>query len=73
LVVRNLFELLTQVATSLRVLMHSPYQESVFAELAFQAGADGYPMKSEPSDRLIHAVREVLAGRKYRSQPLPPK
>jgi DNA-binding NarL/FixJ family response regulator len=64
---------LRQVAPGLRVLMYSLYQESLFAEPAFKAGADGYLMKNEPPDRLIYAIREVLAGRKYSSPPLPPR
>ena len=64
---------LRHVAPKLLVLMYSLYQEALFAEPAFRAGADGYLMKSERPDRLIHAIREVLAGRKYRSPPAPPQ
>jgi DNA-binding NarL/FixJ family response regulator len=53
------------------VLVYS--QLEVVAELAFKAGADGYVMKQEAPERLIDAIREVLAGRKYVSQRLPSK
>jgi DNA-binding NarL/FixJ family response regulator len=36
------------------------YDESVFAELAFAAGARGYVTKQESPTRLIGAVREAL-------------
>jgi DNA-binding NarL/FixJ family response regulator len=62
---------LREIVPSLRVQVYSLHHESLFAEPAFKAGADGYLMKQEAPARLIHAIREVLAGRRYRSPPLP--
>jgi DNA-binding NarL/FixJ family response regulator len=49
----------------LLVVVFSTYDEASLAELAFRAGARGYVTKQEHPDALIHAIREVLAGRKY--------
>lgn len=44
------------------ILMLSMHPEDTYAERALRAGAQGYIMKSEPPDRLMAAIREVLAG-----------
>jgi DNA-binding NarL/FixJ family response regulator len=44
------------------ILMLSMHPEATYAERALRAGAKGYVMKSEPSDRLLSAIREVMAG-----------
>jgi DNA-binding NarL/FixJ family response regulator len=44
------------------------HDEALFAERALRAGARGYIMKQEAIDGLVHAIREVLAGRRYVSQ-----
>ncbi|MCX5796281.1 MAG: response regulator transcription factor [Elusimicrobia bacterium] len=46
----------------LPVLILSMHQESVYAQRAMRAGAQGYVMKGEPTPRLLAAVRKVLAG-----------
>jgi DNA-binding NarL/FixJ family response regulator len=46
----------------LPVLVHSMYDESMYAERCLRAGARGYVMKQEPPPRLLDAVREVLKG-----------
>ena len=61
-------ELIGQLHTidgSLPVLVFSMQDEPRFAERAFQAGARAYVMRGEGSEALIHAIREVLAGRTY--------
>jgi DNA-binding NarL/FixJ family response regulator len=50
-----------------RVLMFSMYQDRIFAERAFEAGASGYLSKASAPEHLIEAVRTVLAGRRYLS------
>lgn len=50
------------------VLVLSMHDESYYAERALRAGARGYIMKQEPSERLIAAVRRVLAGKIYLSE-----
>ena len=41
------------------------HDESLYAERALQAGANGYIMKNEPSDTLLHAIRKILGGGVY--------
>jgi DNA-binding NarL/FixJ family response regulator len=52
----------------LRVLILSAYEETLYAERALRAGADGYVMKDEASDETIRAIRAVLAGEMYVSR-----
>lgn len=46
----------------LPILMLSMHAEATYAERALRAGAKGYVMKSERPDRLLAAIREVMAG-----------
>ena len=48
----------------------SMHNEAFYAERALRAGAMGYITKSEDGDVIVHAIREVLAGRVYVSQAL---
>ena len=50
------------------VLVLSMYDERVYAERAFRAGAGGYVMKQAPTDHVMEAIRRVLKGRKYFSE-----
>jgi len=45
----------------------SMHDEKLFAERALRAGAKGYLNKEEPAEKVIDAIREVLAGRIYLS------
>jgi len=47
------------------ILMLSMHDESLYAERALQAGANGYVMKNEPSDVLLEAIRKILNGGVY--------
>jgi DNA-binding NarL/FixJ family response regulator len=47
------------------VLVVSVHDESIYAEIAFRAGALGYLMKQEALEKIIPAVRRVLAGNVY--------
>jgi len=44
------------------ILVISLHDESIYAERCIRAGARGYVMKSELADKLIGAIRKVLAG-----------
>lgn len=46
-----------------RMLVSSMHDESLFAERAIRAGAQGYVNKHEDTDRLIQALRDIRAGR----------
>jgi DNA-binding NarL/FixJ family response regulator len=54
--------------TKLPVLVVSAHDESIYAEVAFRAGALGYLMKQEALDKIIAAVRRVLSGNIYVSE-----
>jgi DNA-binding NarL/FixJ family response regulator len=59
--------------SGLRVLVVSGHDESVYAEVAFRAGALGYLMKQEALDKVISAIRRVLSGNIYVSDSLAAK
>ncbi len=54
----------------LPVLVLSMHEESLYAQRALRAGAKGYIMKQEPMEKLLKAIRKVLAGGIYLSDPL---
>lgn len=55
------------------VLVVSSHDESIYAEIAFRAGALGYLMKQEALEKIITAVRRVLGGAIYVSDNLAAK
>src|SRR6201995_5277294 len=57
----------------LPVLVVSSHDESVYAEIAFRAGALGYLMKDEALDKIVTAIRRVLSGAIYVSDTLAAK
>ncbi len=50
---------------ALLILVYSAFEETIFAERAFRAGADGYVMKKAPKDELVTAIREIMSGSIY--------
>lgn len=57
----------------LPVLVLSMQDESVYAERVLKAGARGYVMKHEATDKVVLAARQVLAGKVYLSEKLSSK
>ena len=57
----------------LPILAVSAHDESVYADLAFRAGALGYLMKEEVLEKIPTAIRRVLAGNVYVSDALTAK
>ena len=53
-----------------RGLVHSMYEESLYADRCLHAGAMGYVNKEAHPDEVIKAIREILAGRVYLSPAL---
>ncbi len=49
----------------LPVLILSMHDESRYAERALRAGANGYIMKQEATDKVLIAIRRILAGEIY--------
>jgi len=50
---------------TLPVLILSMHDESVYAERALRAGANGYIMKQEATENVLVAVRRILSGEIY--------
>lgn len=66
-------ELIKDIAAlypEMRMLVFSVHEESVLAERALRAGAHGYIMKQELSANVLKAIRHVLAGQVYLSEPM---
>lgn len=61
----RLIENLHYKKTGVPILVLSMHDESVYAERCLKAGAKGYIMKQEPSDRMLSAIRKVLDGEMY--------
>lgn len=62
------FELIKQVKAlnrSIRMLVLSMYEETMYAERALRAGAMGYITKEEASDKVVDAIRQVIRGEVY--------
>jgi DNA-binding NarL/FixJ family response regulator len=62
------FELLKAIRTThpaLPVLVLSMHDESMYAERALRAGANGYIMKQEATENVLVALRRVLRGEMY--------
>jgi DNA-binding NarL/FixJ family response regulator len=52
---------------SVKMVVISAFDESLYAERALRAGAHGYINKRELQDNLMDALRTVLAGQRYLS------
>jgi DNA-binding NarL/FixJ family response regulator len=57
-------------AASLPVLILSMHDESIYAERAMRAGANGYIMKQEATEKVLVAIRRILQGDVYLSDRL---
>lgn len=63
----DLVRTLRQHHPDLAILVLSMHDETLFAERALRAGANGYLMKLEATDHIMCAIHEVLAGNVYLS------
>jgi DNA-binding NarL/FixJ family response regulator len=55
---------------NLPVLILSMHDESAYAERALRAGANGYIMKQEATEKVLTAIRQILRGDVYLSDRL---
>jgi DNA-binding NarL/FixJ family response regulator len=53
-----------------RILVWSMYDKTLYAERALRAGAMGYINKGSATDEIIEAIRRVLEGKLYLSEPM---
>jgi DNA-binding NarL/FixJ family response regulator len=63
----ELLKRIRKLNPSIKMLVVSGFQESLYAERACRAGALGYLNKQESSVKLIEAIRTVLAGERFLS------
>jgi DNA-binding NarL/FixJ family response regulator len=54
----------------LLILVYAAFKESIFAEWALRAGANGYLLKTAAKEELVTAIRDVLRGQTYVSRDL---
>jgi len=54
----------------LRIIVYSAFEETIFAERALRAGANGYLMKKAVKEEMLAAIRDVLRGQIYVSRDL---
>jgi DNA-binding NarL/FixJ family response regulator len=59
---------LRAVNRTIKLLVVSMHDEALYADRVLRAGGDGYIMKQEDLDEILHAIRDVLAGRIYVSE-----
>ena len=52
----------------LKLLVVSMHDEALYADRVLRAGGDGYIMKQEDPEEIIHAIRDVLGGHTYVSE-----
>ena len=52
-------------SAGVRILVHSMYDDSLYAERVLEAGAMGYVNKQEAPELLIAAARRILSGKVY--------
>ena len=64
----ELIKELTAIDPNFKSLVVSMHDESLFAERALRAGARGYISKAEPIEKIVEAIRQVLAGKVYLSE-----
>ncbi len=50
---------------NVRILVWSMHSETVYAERALAAGAQGYITKEHATEQIVAAIRQVLAGKVY--------
>ena len=63
----ELIKRIRSMEPTVKMLVISGFQESLYAERACRAGAMGYLNKQESSERMIEAIRTVLGGERFLS------
>jgi DNA-binding NarL/FixJ family response regulator len=61
----DLLKNIRSVHPTLPVLILSMHDESIYAERALRAGANGYIMKQEATEKVLVALRRILGGEIY--------
>ena len=63
----DLIKRIRSLYPAVKMLVISGFEESLYAERAFRAGAAGYLNKQESNAKLIEAIRTVLSGERFLS------
>ena len=66
----ELIQMLRQHGHEMPILVMSMHDESLYAERALRAGARGYIMKQEATEKILTALRQILQGEIYVSDKL---
>jgi DNA-binding NarL/FixJ family response regulator len=53
------------ISPNTKMLVSSGFQESLYAERALRAGAQGYLNKQDSGEKVIDAIRTILRGERY--------
>lgn len=67
----HLIKVLRSGYPSLAILALSMHDESLFAERALRAGANGYLMKQAGTRQILSAIQEIMSGHIYLSSTMP--
>ena len=54
--------------SKVRILVVSMHDEALYVDRVLRAGGDGYIMKQEDPEEIVHAMRDVLGGHIYVSE-----
>jgi DNA-binding NarL/FixJ family response regulator len=68
-----LIKQLHQRCPALKILVFSMHHQAHFATAAFAAGAHGYVVKDEGTERVLEAVASVMDGKPYLSEQIAAK
>ncbi|MEO5904561.1 MAG: response regulator transcription factor [Gemmatimonadaceae bacterium] len=64
----ELLKTIRSVDQTLPILVLSMHDETIYAERALRAGANGYIMKQEATDKVLVAIRRILRNEVYVSE-----
>lgn len=64
----ELIKKLRAVDKHTKLLVVSMHDEALYADRVLRAGGDGYIMKQEDPEEILHAIRDVLGGHIYVSE-----
>jgi DNA-binding NarL/FixJ family response regulator len=65
------FQLIKEIRSKnrkIKLLVVSMHDEALYADRVLRAGGDGYIMKQEDPEEIVHAIHDVLAGHIYVSE-----
>ena len=64
----DLIKKIRSLKLPVKLLVVSMYDEALYADRVLRAGGDGYIMKEESPEEIVHAIRDVLDGHIYLSE-----